>query len=204
MKKWTWSDLTRTNKKWHLTSLAWSDVPRNVGKLEREAQAGVCQRSTSTCKTCKNFSGRTYLSMMESRHMIEQTDWWRPSQPIQVAPLSEDQNCSDISLVLSSQGMSQAPQHLRSSEARAICDGGFARQSICSDTSLDPGMSRTLHQVIVELWHVSVWLWFIDKFAYTRLVLDCVYAGSPSPDLGWRVWSTLLSRCTIHSSFIKR
>ena len=42
--------------------------------------------------------------------------------------------------------MSQAPQHFRSSEAQAICDGRFPRQSSCSiiSPSLTPSVSRAV------------------------------------------------------------
>ena len=41
-------------------------------------------------------------------------------------------------LALCPQVVSQAPQHFRSSETQATCDGCFARQSICSVISLQP------------------------------------------------------------------
>ena len=49
------------------------------------------------------------------------------------------------SLALCPQVVTQAPQHFRSSETQASCDGCFARQSICSVVSLHSGMSRAVH-----------------------------------------------------------
>ena len=46
-----------------------------------------------------------------------------------------------ISLALCLQVVSQAPQHFRSSEKQATCEGCFARQSICLVISLRSGMS---------------------------------------------------------------
>ena len=50
-----------------------------------------------------------------------------------------------MSLALCPQAMSQSPQHFRSFEKRATCEGCFARQSICSVISLHSGMSRAVH-----------------------------------------------------------
>ena len=41
--------------------------------------------------------------------------------------------------------VSQAPQHLRSSETQTTCGSCFSRQSNCSDISLHSGMSRAVH-----------------------------------------------------------
>ena len=50
-----------------------------------------------------------------------------------------------ISLALCLQLVSQAPQHFRSSEKQATCEGRFARQSVCSVIFLHSGMSRAVH-----------------------------------------------------------
>ena len=47
-----------------------------------------------------------------------------------------------MSLALCLQVVSQAPQHFRSSEKQATCEGCFVRQSVCSVISLHSGMSR--------------------------------------------------------------
>ena len=57
-----------------------------------------------------------------------------------------------ISLVLCLQAVSQAPQHFRSSETQATCDGCFARWSICSLTSPDPSMSQAIHPQSPQRW----------------------------------------------------
>ena len=49
-----------------------------------------------------------------------------------------------MSWALSIYVVSQAPQHFRSSETQATCDGCFACQPICSVISLDPRLSRTV------------------------------------------------------------
>ena len=59
-----------------------------------------------------------------------------------------------MSLVLCPQVVSQASQHLRSSEKQATCEGCFASQSICSVVSLHSGMSRAVHPQ--EFWKVDV------------------------------------------------
>ena len=41
-----------------------------------------------------------------------------------------------MTMALCAQAVSQAPQHFRSSEELATCDGCFARQSMCSVISL--------------------------------------------------------------------
>ena len=67
-----------------------------------------------------------------------------------------------MSLALCPQVMSQAPQHFRSSEKQASCEGCFARQSICSVISfhsLHSGMSRAVH-----LQKFSRWMPTIDTF----------------------------------------
>ena len=50
-----------------------------------------------------------------------------------------------MSLVLCPQLASQAPQHFRSSQKQATCEGCFARQCICSVISPHSGMSREVH-----------------------------------------------------------
>ena len=50
-----------------------------------------------------------------------------------------------MSLALRPQVVSQAPQHFRSSEKQAICEGCFALQSLCSVDSLHTGMSWAVH-----------------------------------------------------------
>ena len=67
-----------------------------------------------------------------------------------------------MSLALCPQVLSQASQHLRSSEKQANCESCFAHQSICSVISLHSGMSRAVHpqessKVDVDHWHISVW-----------------------------------------------
>ena len=49
-----------------------------------------------------------------------------------------------MSLALCPQVESQAPQHFRSPEKQATCEGCFARQSICCFISLHCGMSRAV------------------------------------------------------------
>ena len=51
-----------------------------------------------------------------------------------------------MSLALCLQVVSQAPQHFRSSETQAPCNGCFSRQSICPVISLHSGMSRAVHR----------------------------------------------------------
>jgi len=51
-------------------------------------------------------------------------------------------------LALCPQVVSQAPQHFRSSEKQATCEGCFARQFTCSVISLHYGMSRAVHLVL--------------------------------------------------------
>ena len=46
-----------------------------------------------------------------------------------------------MSMALCPQVASQAPQQFRSSETKAVCDGCFSHQSICSVISFDTGMS---------------------------------------------------------------
>ena len=72
--------------------------------------------------------------------------------------------------------MSQASQHLRSSEKKATCEGYFARQSICSVVSLDSGMSRAEHPQ--EFSKVD----FDHRLVYTLLVI--VVATGPSVSSG--------------------
>ena len=52
---------------------------------------------------------------------------------------------SVMSLALSPQVVSQAPQHITSSEKQATCEGCFAYQCICSVISFHSGMSRAVH-----------------------------------------------------------
>ena len=64
-------------------------------------------------------------------------------------------------LALCPQVVSQDPQHFRSSEMQATCDGCFACQSICSVVFLRSGMSRAVHtqefsKVDVERCHASL------------------------------------------------
>ena len=51
----------------------------------------------------------------------------------------------DMSLALCPQVVSQAPQHFRSTEKQATCEGCFTRQSICSVISFHSGMFRAVH-----------------------------------------------------------
>ena len=67
-----------------------------------------------------------------------------------------------VSLALCAQVVFQAPQHFRSSEKQATCEGCFACQSICSVIFLHSGMSAAVHpqgflKVHVNHWHISVW-----------------------------------------------
>ena len=48
-------------------------------------------------------------------------------------------------LALCPQVVSQSPQHFRSSEKQATCEGCFACQSICSVVSLHSGLFRAQH-----------------------------------------------------------
>ena len=56
-----------------------------------------------------------------------------------------------MSLALCLQVVSQAPQHFRSSEKRATCEGCFARQFICSVISLYPLMLPEFESIVVKL-----------------------------------------------------
>ena len=49
-----------------------------------------------------------------------------------------------MSMALYSQVVSQVPQHFKSSETQATCDGCFSRQSVCSVISLHSGMSKAV------------------------------------------------------------
>ena len=69
-----------------------------------------------------------------------------------------------VSLALCPQVMSQAPQHFRSSEKQATCEGYFARQSICCH-SLHPGMSRAVH----------------PQFSTVMSTIDTFKSGLPIP-----------------------
>ena len=56
----------------------------------------------------------------------------------------------------------QAPQHFRSSEKQATCEGCFVHQSICLVISLHSGMSKAIPpqeflKVAVDHWHIPVW-----------------------------------------------
>ena len=67
-----------------------------------------------------------------------------------------------MALALYPQVVSQAPQHFRSSEKRATCEGCSARLSVCSVVSLHSGMSRAVHpqeflKVDVDHRHIPVW-----------------------------------------------
>ena len=70
---------------------------------------------------------------------------------------------SVMSSALYPQVVSQAPQHFRSSERQANCEGCFARQSICSVISFHSGMSRAVHPqnfgrwMSSINWHIPVW-----------------------------------------------
>ena len=50
-----------------------------------------------------------------------------------------------MSLALCPQVVSKVPKHFRPSEKQATSNGCFARQSICSVISLQPGISRAVH-----------------------------------------------------------
>ena len=86
-------------------------------------------------------------------------------------------------LALRPQVVSQAPQHLRSSEKQAACDGCFVRHSICSVISLHPGMSRAVHP---------------QEFSKVDETIDTFQSGLPIPLFvaswlnlwgWWHVWS---------------
>ena len=61
-----------------------------------------------------------------------------------------------------SEGVSQAPQHFRSSKVQVICDGCFAQQFICSVISFDSDISKTIHPqefLKVDVQHSQVTVW---------------------------------------------
>ena len=60
-----------------------------------------------------------------------------------------------MSFALCPQVVSQASQHLRSSEKQATFEGCFACQSICSVISLQSGMSRAVHPQEFSKVHVD-------------------------------------------------
>ena len=68
-------------------------------------------------------------------------------------------------LVLCPQIVSQAPQHFRSSETQATCDGCFVRQSVCSVISLHSGMSRAVYP---QEFSFRRWLSTLDTFKSGR------------------------------------
>ena len=59
-----------------------------------------------------------------------------------------------MSLALCPQVLPQAPQHFRSSEKQASCDGCFSCQSICLVVLLHSSMSRAVHAQ--GFWKVDV------------------------------------------------
>ena len=81
-------------------------------------------------------------------------------------------------------GVSQAPQHFRSSETQATCEGSFARQCICSVISppSDNVQGSTLHpqefsKVNVDHCHIPVWAshsTFCSKLIESVRMMACV------------------------------
>ena len=72
-----------------------------------------------------------------------------------------------MSLAFCRQVVSQTPEHFRSSEKQATCEGCFVHQSICSVISFQYSMSNTVHTqefstVDVDHWHIPVWAYNAD------------------------------------------
>ena len=107
-----------------------------------------------------------------------------------------------IRLLLFVQVGSQAPQHFRSSETQATCEGRFARQSSWSfppDISLHSGMSRAVHpqefsKVDVDHWNMPVWASHIFTFCIKLIesvrMMACMVWLSPLEANQRRAWVT--------------
>ena len=52
--------------------------------------------------------------------------------------------------------VSQVPQHFRSSESRATCDGCFVRAVISFDSCISGHPQESL-EVNIEHWHIPFW-----------------------------------------------
>ena len=99
-----------------------------------------------------------WLTMALSRPLKE--DRWALPLSTPLSPPG-DRWCGVLGIV-QLQVLSQMPQHFRSSETQATCDGWFSCQSIFSVISFDSGRSRTAHpqdssKADVEHWHMLIW-----------------------------------------------
>ena len=100
---------------------------------------------------------------------------------------------SSVWLSLFLQIMSQAPQHLRSSEMQTTCDGWFACQSVLS---LHSGMSRAVHPQEFWRWLLSVdthqsrfpapLLTFCSRLTDSVRMMACVVWLSSHDAVQWR------------------
>ena len=82
-------------------------------------------------------------------------------------------------------GVSQAPQHFRSSETQATYEGCFARQYICSVIPLPPIMSR-----VVQCTHRSFLRWMSTIATFQSGLPIPLFVASSSHLWGWwHVWS---------------
>ena len=93
---------------------------------------------------------------------------------------------SVMSWALCPQTMSQAPQHLRSSETQATCDGYCTRQSVCSVISLHSGMSGM--SSLTERYDTgctSKAVTHVDQFGDDQ-DLHCCHHDRLAPDMGGR------------------
>ena len=98
------------------------------------------------------------------------------------------------------QAVSQAPQHFRSSEKQATCEGCFARQSVCSVVYLHSGMSRAVHpqeilKVDVDHRHIQSGLpirllTFCSKLVGSVRMMARVVPLSPLGAIQRRTWVT--------------
>jgi len=84
-----------------------------------------------------------------------------------------------MSLALCPQVVSQAPQHFRSSEKKATCEGCFARQSICSVFSFLSGMSRAVlprkfSKVDVDHGRIPAWTYHSLSFHLCSKLIESV------------------------------
>ena len=79
-----------------------------------------------------------------------------------------------VSLTLCQQVVSQVPQHFRSSEKQANCEGCFSSQAICSVASLHAGMSLLFTPACPgQYTHREFWRWM--------LTIDTFQSGLPIP-----------------------
>ena len=93
---------------------------------------------------------------------------------------------SVMSWALCPQTMSQAPQHLRSSETQATCDSYCTRQSVCSVISLHSGMSGM--SSLTERYDTgctSKAVTHVDQFGDDQ-DLHCCHHDRLAPDMGGR------------------